>query len=442
MHVAIVGAGLAGLCAAHYLREGGAEVSVFEREPGPGLVTSLRNGSLLHPSLVEPWNQPGVLGVLLRNLGNPESAMLLRLHALPGLLGWGWRFLREAAPDRFRANTLANVALANLSLTLMQALQRDGLEYHAYRRGTLVVLRSAKALAEARQWREWLAPHGVPFSMLSRDEVVAMEPALAPIASQLVGATHQPDDEGGDPKRFNDALAARLQARGVALHFGAAVERIALANGGPVGRTRGGTYGRTGGRVTGLHLADGRELHFDAVVLAAAAWSTLLARTAGLSLPVQPVKGYSLTLPRQHSNGIDLAPHTPVGDGELHLAVVPVGEDRIRVAGTAEFTGFDLRITPDRVANLQRLATQLYPRYMAALPTAAVQPWAGLRPVSPDGVALIGATRVPGLYLNTGQGHTGWTVAAASGYLLACAVLNQIAPIDVRPYAPQRFAGV
>ena len=426
MHVAVIGAGLAGLSAAHYLCAGGAEVSIFEREVEVGLMTSSRNGSLLHPSMVEPWNEPGVLGTLLRNLGNSDAAMLLRLHALPGLIGWGMRFVRESSSKRFHANTLANVALARHSLALMKTLGDEGVQYHAYRRGSLVVLRSAEALAKARQWREWLAPHGVPFSLLSRDELVALEPALAPIAGELIGATHQRDDEGGDPQRFAEALAATLQARGVTLHLGQAIERITLNS----------------GRVSGLQLADGSQPRFDAVVLAAAAWSAPLAATAGLSVPVKPVKGYSLTLPRQGADGTDRAPRTPVVDPSLHMAVIPVGDDRVRVAGTAEFTGFDLNIRPERVANLTRLVTQLYPQYMAALPANAAEPWTGLRPMSPDGVALIGATRVPGLYLNTGQGHTGWTVAAASGQLLACAVLNQSASIDARPYSPRRFAGL
>lgn len=425
MRVAIVGAGLAGLCAAHYLRQGGAEVSVFDRNHEVGVQTSWRNGSLLHPSMVEPWNQPGVLGVLWRNLGNPEAAMLLRLHTLPSLLGWGLRFVRESSPERFRANTLANVALARHSLTLMHELRGQGIDYLGYRRGSLVLLRSQPALAEARAWREWLAPHGVPYATLSVDEVVAMEPALAPVAGQLVGATHQLDDEGGDPKRFNDTLAASLVARGVRLRLGQTVKRITVAR----------------GHANGLRLADGEEEHFDAVVLAAAAWSTELARGVGLRLPVRPVKGYSLTLPRRGAGGDDLAPRMPIGDADMHVAVVPVGDDRVRVAGTAEFTGMDLSLAPERVANLRRLVTQLYPRYMASLPADAAEPWTGLRPVSPDGVALIGPTRLPGLFLNTGQGHTGWTVAAASGQLLATAVLGQAAPIDARPYAPQRFAG-
>lgn len=424
MRVAVVGGGLAGLTAAHYLHVGGAVVSVFERENQPGSMTSSRNGSLLHPSMVEPWNEPGVLGMLLRNLGNSNSAMLLRLHALPGLMGWGLHFVRESSSDRYHANTLANVALAQHSLDLMKALRELGVQYDAYRRGSLAVLRSPEALAKARKWREWMAPHGVPFTLLSRDELVALEPALAPIAAELVGATHQLDDEGGDPLRFVQSLAAMLQSRGVTMHLGLAVERVMQSN----------------GRVSGLQLGDGSQRSFDAVVLAAAAWSVPLAASAGLSVPVKPVKGYSLTLPRQGPDGIDHAPRIPVVDPRLHMAVTPVGDNRVRVAGTAEFTGFDLHVRPERVANLTRLVTRLYPQYLAALPANAAEPWTGLRPMSPDGVALIGATRLPGLYLNTGQGHTGWTVAAASGHLLACAVLNQSAPIDVRPYSPRRFA--
>jgi D-amino-acid dehydrogenase len=425
MHVAVIGAGIAGLSAAYFLRAGGAQVTVFESRAGAGLETSFANGSLLHPSLVEPWNEPGVLRTLLKNLGNSESAMLLRLRAVPGLAGWGLRFIRESSPSRFRANTLANVALARHSLAQLSAMREHGVEYASYRRGSLVVQRSEEALGRALAWREWLAPHGVPFRKLSRDELIALEPALAPVAHELVGATHQVEDEGGDPKRYCDSVLARLRDMGAQVHFDSAVARLLPVE----------------DRVGGLVLADGRSLSFNAVVLAAAAWSAGLARQMDLRIPVKPVKGYSITLPRVGVDGTDIAPRIPVIDPALHMAVVPVGDERVRVAGTAEFAGFDARVLPERVRNLRRLVARLYPRYVEALGPEAGTPWVGLRPMSPDGVALVGETRVPGLYLNTGHGHTGWTLSAGSGHLLACLVLGTPPPLDPAPYRPGRFSG-
>lgn len=421
MKIAIVGAGLAGLCAARsLLEEGEGDLTVFERHAGPGLETSHANGALLHPSAVDPWNSPGILRFLLANLGNERSPVLLRPRALPSLLGWGARFVRESAAHRHRAHTLANVGLALRSVQLMQGLRAEGLEYGAAQRGSLSIYRDATAFAQGRQHARWLQEHGVPARVLTRDETVALEPALAPVAAQLAGGLHNLGDESGDAYRFCLALTARLEARGVTFRWGTTVRALRVE----------------GRAVRGLALADGADEHFDAVVLAAAWWSVALAAPLGLKLPVRPAKGYSITLPLPAEGP---RPLTPVLDNDLHIAVVPVVGDRLRVAGTAEFCGEDRRIDPARIGNLQQALARIYPALAADAERAPRQEWTGLRPMCADGKPLIGTTRVPGLYLNTGHGQIGWTTGAASGELLAAAVTRRPPALDAGPFLPARF---
>jgi D-amino-acid dehydrogenase len=418
MRVAVIGAGLAGLTAADALQARGLQVSVFDPADGPGRATSSRNGSLQHPSQAEPWNSPGVLGELLRHLGDEQAAVLLRLRALPSLIGWGLRFIHHSDPQRYFANTVANMRLALYSVAQMARHRADGVDYAMRPGGTLALLRDDAARAKAAAWAERLGEHGLQRRLISRDEVVALEPALAPVASELAGAMHYPADERGDPLLFCEALSARLGARGAAMHYACAVERIDVRR----------------GAVCGVIDHEGHRHDADAVVLAAATASTALARRIGLDLPVRPVKGYSLTLP-QRPNG----PRVAATDPWLHMAVVPVGDDRVRVAGTAEFCGPDLSVNAARVANLRGVLNRLYPAYAATLRDDEVQPWTGLRPMCADGVCLVGPTRVRGLYLHTGHGHLGWTQTPGSAQLLADLVVGHAPQIDPAPYAPARF---
>lgn len=431
MKIAIIGAGLAGLCAARSLLDADVgDITVFDRRAGPALETSHANGALLHPSAVEPWNSPGILRFLLANLGNEQAPVLLRLRALPSLLGWGARFVRESSPARHRAHTLANVSLALRSVQLMQEVREQGIEYGTAQRGSLALHRDIAGFGRAQEHARWLQDHGVPSRVVHRDELVALEPALAATAPTLAGGLHYQGDESGDAYRFCLALAARLEGRGVRLRWNTEVKAL---------RTEKGT-------AHGLVLADannegdieGEEERFDAIVLAAAWWSVALAAPLGLKLPVRPAKGYSLTLPLPlPDNGP--RPRTPLVDNDLHIAVVPVADEKLRIAGTAEFCGEDRSIDPVRMGNLMRLLLQVYPQLTDHAASAPRQEWTGLRPMCADGKPLIGATRVPGLFLNTGHGQLGWTTAAASGELLACALMRRTAPIDAAPFLPSRF---
>lgn len=432
MKIAIVGAGLAGLCAAKGLLDcgvGAGEITVIDRRAGPGLETSHANGALLHPSAVDPWNSPGILRVLASSIGKEDAAVLLRLSALPTLLGWGWRFWRESAAARYRAHTEANIQLALRSVQLMkQWREADGLDYGRPHAGSLVVHRSAEAMVQAAAHARWLADRGVASRPLSRDELVAIEPALAPTAAALAGGVLNRGDESGDAYRCCQALADQLAARGVGFRWSTEVR--AVQRGGPTGA------------VSGLVLADGEAVRFDAVVLAAAWWSVALAAPLGLALPIRPVKGYSITLPLPQQAEAGPCPRAPVIDSDLHVALVPLPDGdpgRLRVAGTAEFCGDDRRIDPARIDNLLRLVPQVYPQLAAHVARSPRQEWAGLRPMCVDGKPLVGRTRIEGLFLNTGHGQIGWTTGAASGELLAAQVLRRAPILKPSAFAPARF---
>jgi D-amino-acid dehydrogenase len=421
MRVIIIGAGLAGLSVAWYLRDEGAEVTVLERRAGPGLECSYANGALLHPSMAEPWNAPGVLGQLLRNLGRADSHILLRMAAVPSLFGWGVRFVRESRADRYLANTRKNVVLARYSVGLMDDLRRSaGLEYGAYCRGSLQVFRDEAVAAKALAWSRQLAEVGVESRTLTVAELIAMEPALAPISQALVGGMHTPLDEAGDAYRYCCAMAERLRSRGVEICYGARCRALGLeAN-----------------CVAAVADDSARAWATDAVVVAAGSYSPLLTGGVGLALPIRPVKGYSITAAPIAE---EIAPRIPVVDSVLHVATVPLAEGGLRVAGTAEFAGYNLGIDPKRVKNVIDLLGQLYPAYLRRLTAAQIVPWAGLRPMCADGVPILGATPIRNLFLNTGHGHLGWTLAAGSARLVADVVLGRRPEIDPAPYAVARF---
>jgi len=423
MRVIVIGAGLAGLTTAYYLQRDGAEVTVIERASDVGLGTSFANGAMLHASLSAPWNSPGIVWQMMRWIGREDAPMLLRSHALPDLLGWGLLFLRHSQPHRFAANARKNLLLAIYSLRLMAEIRaQTPLSYSYQGRGLLSVFRSATAQKQRMRDVDHLVAHGLSMRMLDRDALLALEPTLAPIGAELVGGIHYAADEGGDAHAFCMELARILRTGGAVLRCDVSA----------------GEFDMAGRHIRCLHVgAMGEELVADAYVLAAGSDSVTLARSAGLDLPVRPVKGYSITMPR--SCAPDAAPTVGIEDGELHAVVVPVGEDRIRVAGTAELTGYDLEINSRRIDNLRRLLAHLFPRFAERLGPGDVQAWAGLRPMCADGVPLLGGTTIDNLYLNTGHGHLGWTLAAGSARCVADQIAGRVSQLNSRDYALGRF---
>lgn len=416
----IVGGGLMGLCTAHALLERGEEVMLVERQPRVGMETSFANGGLLTPSTADPWNSPGVGWQVLTSIADETAPMLLRPKALPSLMSWGLEFLRNSAPARYERATRESYALAAYSLRETRKVRAAlGIEYTVGTRGTLKVFREQKAMQAPLALARMLEREGLEFRILNQAQVLEVEPELEPVADELVGGIHFGEDESGDAHQFCEALAAELSSGGAELRLGLEVKRL-IAN---------------DGRVSGIETTEGGFMA-ERVIVAAASYSTPLLKAIGLRLPVCPAKGYSITV-----EGSDLdcdLPTIPVVDHGLHAAVTPLGQ-RIRVAGTAEFTGLDTQIRLARVQNLLTILERLYPQIAALINRERIAPWTGLRPMSADGLPYIGPAHLQGLYLNTGHGALGWSQAMGSGKLLADLISGQPTDIDPAPYRADRI---
>lgn len=414
MPVVVVGAGLAGISAAYYLHQAGAEVIVLDRQPAPARETSYANGAMLTPSLADPWNSPGVFGQLLRNLGRADAAMLLRPAQMPRLLRWGIGFLYHSSRARFEASYLANAVLAQHSQVLLaELLAATGIDIEFRRGGILKVFEDASALRNAIEVAHWLKQVGVSHHVLDVEQLVQLEPALQPGAGRLAGAVHYPDDEVGNARLYCEGLAGWLADRGVEFRYSEQV----------LG------FERSGRRIQAVKTPRGR-IEAEAVLLAAGSFSSQLGRELAIRIPVAPAKGYSLTV---HAPAV--LPRYPVVDDALHAAVVPLG-DRLRVAGTAEFAGFDARVREDRIDNLIRLLGRVYPQ--VPLEGLEIERWAGLRPMPADGRPLVGRAGWENLYLNTGHGALGWTHATGCGQMAAELVLGREPTMDATPFLASR----
>ena len=418
MRVIIVGSGLLGVTSAWFLAKQGHEVTVLDRAEGVARATSFANAGMLTPSMADPWNAPGVFGQLLHYLGKEDAPLLLRPRALPSILGWGIKFLAHSRPEKFRANMAANLRLARYNLEVMRQLREQlSLAYDQKTAGTLRIFRDARSFQESVARLEILAGFGLKPETLMPDAVIRLEPALTPLRDALVGGILCAEDESGDARQFTEALADQARAAGVDFRFGVDVSGF--------------QHDRQ--KISAV-ITNSGPLAADAVVMAAGVWSPLLLRSLGIRLPVRPVKGYSITV--DTGNWAE-QPALPVIDDALHAAVTPLGQ-RLRVAGTAEFAGYDHRLSPSRIENLYSLLLGIYPSFAPHLDRTRANPWTGLRPVSADGVPYIGQLKFDNLYLNTGHGHLGWTLAAGSGKLLAALMSGQACDIDLQPYRAGR----
>ena len=400
MRIAILGAGVVGTASAWYLARAGHEVVVVERQPVAGNETSFANGGQISVSHAEPWANPHVLPRIARWLGREDAPLLWRWRADPAQLAWGLRFLAECLPGRTRRNVAAIVAMALHSRARLQALRTElALEYDQLERGILHIYTDADEYAAAKKATQLMRNFGLDREAVDADRCVEIEPALAQVRNRLVGGDYTPSDESGDAHKFTRELARHAMAAGVEFRFDTRIERLAVA----------------GGKVAGVVL-DNREggalLTADAYVVALGSYSPGMLRTLGLRLPVYPAKGYSATL--ELAEGA-VAPMVSLTDDERKLVFSRLG-NRLRIAGTAEFNGFNLDLNPVRCEALMQRTRELFPQLSTV---GEPQFWCGLRPATPSNVPLIGRTRYPNLWLNTGHGTLGWTMACGSGAALA-----------------------
>ncbi len=388
-HVTVIGAGIIGLATAAALARSGRQVTVLDAAPAVGRGTSYGNGCQLSYGYVAPLAQPGLLAELPHLLLSRGAPLRIVPRMEPAQWRWMLQFLRACSAGQARAGSLELLALGRLS---QQETDRwvQGADLRALRfsrNGKLVLLPTAGAFGQAQRQMALQAPHGPAQQALSEAAVLQAEPALARFAGQIAGAIHTPSECTVDSHALCLDLEARLRERGVAFVLGNKVHGFRRAN----------------GRVTHLETDTGaREV--DGVVLAAGAPGAVLARRLGFSLPVYPLKGYSITVPIRDSAGV---PHASVTDASRKVVYARIG-DRLRVAGFAELRGYDECIDAGRIAGLQACTRAAFG---SAVDVEAATPWAGLRPATPTSVPIIGASPVANVFLNMGHGALGLTLA-------------------------------
>ncbi|WP_345534013.1 D-amino acid dehydrogenase [Viridibacterium curvum] len=401
MHIVVIGAGVTGVTTAWYLRKAGHEVTVVERREGPALETSFANGGQVSLSHPEPWANPGAPLTILRWLGRRDAPMLFRLPAEPARWRWGMEFLRECLPGRSHRNTLAIGHLAAWSGRLLYDLNMElNLSYEQRDRGVLHLYFNNSDLQHGIKQANLIQNIGIGAKVLTAEQCVEYDPALASCMSRLTGGMLGDDDESGNCYLFTRQLADAAAKAGVTFRYGADIERLMPEN----------------GRITSLHLVDesGRRgaVTGDAYVVCAGSFSKTLARRASERLPIYPVKGYSATVPVRDASR---APTVSITD-ESHRIVLSRLGDALRIAGTAELNGFNLDLDANRCNALTQWVEDLFP---GAADLRAPAFWAGLRPTTPSNLPIIGRSRLPNLFYNTGHGTLGYTLACGSAQLLA-----------------------
>jgi len=416
MRVLVLGSGVIGTCAAWYLAQDGHEVIVLDRQRGAGLETSYANAGEVSPGCSAPWAGPGVPLKAIKWLLMRHRPLVVRPRFDPAL----WRFvaamLVNCTAARYRRNKSRMLPLAEYSRDCLRALRREtGIAYDERSLGTLQLFRTQQQVDGAAKDIEILRDFGVRHEALDRDGVVAVEPALAQVREKFVGALRLPGDETGDCHEFTRRLAELAIEAGVAFRFGVNVQAL-LGD---------------GARVSGVRT-DAGTMKGDAYLVALGSHAPRLVRTLGLDLPVHPVKGYSITVPIDDPAG---APESTVMDETHKVAVTRLGE-RIRVGGTAELAGYDLRLRDARRATLEHVVCDLFPR---GGDVRRAEFWTGLRPMTPDGPPVIGPTRYPNLYLATGHGTLGWTMAAGTGRVVADVIAGRAPEVSLEGLTLARY---
>ena len=394
MKIIVLGAGVVGVASAWYLAAAGHEVTVIERRNAAGLETSFANGGQIAAGHAEPWAQPAVVPKILRWLGREDAPLLFRPRASWAQWAWGARFLYECLPGRFERHSRTLAGLAGYSRECLRALRAElGLRYDHLERGILQFATNPRDLEAMSRHAE-----ATRQQIKSASECHAIEPALRYSNDPVVGGVYNPNDESGDAWRFTQELARIAASRGVAFRFDADIEAIEAE----------------ADSVRGIRLKGAPSAAADAYVVSLGSYSPLLLRPLGVRIPVYPMKGYSITLPLGPAEQ-GAAPTVSLTDEAFKIVISRLG-NRLRAAGTAELTGYDTTLNSARCAAIARRIRDLFP---ALGSVTTVENWTGLRPATPNNVPVIGKTRFRNLYLNTGHGTLGWTLACGSGAVLA-----------------------
>jgi D-amino-acid dehydrogenase len=416
VHVLVLGSGVIGTTIAYYAAREGHTVTVLDRQPSPGLETSFANAGEVSPGYSAPWAGPGVPLKAIKWLLMRHRPLVIKPTLDAAMWRWALAMLRNCTTARYHTNKARMLRLAEYSRDCLRDLRaQTNIAYDHRTLGTLQLFRSQNQLDGLGKDVAVLEAFGVPFELLDRDAILKHEPALARVKDKFVGALRLPGDETGDCFAFTQNLAKLAEQHGARFRLGLNIVAI----------------DRTGDRITAVRTDFG-TVTADKYVVALGSYSPKLLSPIGIDLPVYPVKGYSITVPITDPTR---APESTVMDETHKVAVTRLG-NRIRVGGTAQLSGYDLTLNAARRATLEHVVTDLFP---GSGDVRKATFWTGLRPMTPDGTPIVGGTRYPNLYISTGHGTLGWTMAAGTGRVIADLVTGRKPQIEANDLGIGRY---
>ncbi|MDQ7745835.1 D-amino acid dehydrogenase [Hydrogenophaga pseudoflava] len=393
-HIIVIGGGITGVTSAYALSREGHQVTLIEQHRYAGMETSHANGGQLSASNAETWTHPSTLIKGIKWMLKADAPLLVNPKPSWHKLSWFAEF--AAAIPKYRDNTIATAKLAIAAREhLFGWAQAEGIHFDLKKQGILHIYRDKAGFDHAGEVSKLLAEGGLPRRAVTPDEMRAIEPTLA---GDYYGGYFTESDSTGDIHKYTHGMSLACERRGVRLLTGRAVARV-----------------QSTGKTAHVTLADGEVVSADAVVVCAGVHSRAIGAQLGDRLNVYPVKGYSITVMLNDAQSQAAAPNVSLLDDETKLVTSRLGADRFRVAGTAEFNGFNRDIRADRIKPLVDWVNQCFP----GVSTRRVEPWAGLRPMMPDMLPRVGPGRLPNVFYNTGHGHLGWTLSAITAHQLA-----------------------
>jgi D-amino-acid dehydrogenase len=416
MKVIVLGAGVIGVTTAWYLRRAGAEVRVLDRQPGPGMETSFANAGELSYGMSSPWAAPGIPKKAVKWLFMRHRPLFIWPMIDPQMWAWGTRMLANCNEKSYKINKARMVRVSHYSRDVLPDLLAEvPIDFDMRERGTLQLFRTEKQVKASKADQEVLAEFGSPFEVLDRDGCIEAEPGLVHVREKFVGGLRLTADRTGDCQRFTLGLAEKAAAAGVSFRYGVTIK----------------AFHRMDDRITGVETDRGMETA-DMYVVCLGPYAPVLLRTIGIRVPIYPIKGYSITLPVTEDSA---APQSTLMDETHKVAITRLG-DRIRVAGQAEIIGYSKRLGKHATDTVRYVVSDLFPK---GGDVSRAEGWTGLRPMTPDGTPIIGPTRYPNLYLNTGHGTLGWTMSAGSSRAVADAMLGRTPEISFDGLTAERY---
>ncbi|WP_436892828.1 D-amino acid dehydrogenase [Siccibacter turicensis] len=416
MRVVVLGSGVVGVTTAWYLRQAGHDVTVVDRADGSAMETSAANAGQISPGYAAPWAAPGVPLKAIKWMFQRHAPLAIGLDGSAFQLRWMWQMLRNCDMRHYQENKGRMVRLAEYSRDCLKTLRSEtGIQYEGRQGGTLQLFRTAQQYENAAKDITVLEEAGVPWQLLESHRLAEAEPALAAVANKLTGGLRLPNDETGDCQLFTQRLAKMAEEAGVVFRYNTPVERLLYE----------------GQNIYGVKCANNEVIKADGYVMAFGSYSTAMLKGI-VDIPVYPLKGYSLTIPIADENG---APVSTVLDETYKIAITRF-DNRIRVGGMAEIVGFNTALLQPRRETLEMVVRDLYPRG-GHIEQATF--WTGLRPMTPDGTPIVGRTPYKNLWLNTGHGTLGWTMACGSGQLLSDVISGRTPAIPFEDLSVARY---